>query len=302
MEHDHLFKELLATFFIEFLDLFLPEVSAYVERDRLEFLDKEVFTDVAAAERHEVDLLVKARFRGRDAFFLIHVENQASPQEQFAARMFRYFARLHEKHALPVYPIALFSYDAPLRPEPDLYEVIFPNRRVLEFSFDVIQLNRLNWRDYLRTPNPVASALMTKMRIAPEDRPSVKLECLRMLATLKLDRARATLIGTFMNSYLRLTAAENAVYNREVEAIAPPEREVVMKLTNEWIEQGEAQGERAALRRAAARQLHRLFGPPSTALTARIDTLSTPQLDQLIEDLVDFETLADAEAWLARQS
>ena len=65
MDHDRLFKELLTTFFMEFLDLFLPEVSAYVERDRLEFLDKEVFTDVAAAERHEVDLLAKARFRGR---------------------------------------------------------------------------------------------------------------------------------------------------------------------------------------------------------------------------------------------
>src|SRR5437879_3878129 len=94
----------------------------------------------------------------------------------------------------------------------------------MEFSFDVIQLNRLNWRDYLRTPNPVASALMSKMQIAPEDRPRVKLECLRMLATLRLDRARATLIGTFMDSYLRLTGSENVVYNREVLAIAPPER------------------------------------------------------------------------------
>jgi hypothetical protein len=54
--------------------------------------------------------------------------------------------------------------------------------------------NRLNWLDFVRKPNPVASALMTKMRIAPGDRPRVKLECLRMLATLKLDKARATLM------------------------------------------------------------------------------------------------------------
>ena len=56
---------------------------------------------------------------------------------------------------------------------------------------------------------------MTKMSIAPEDRPRVKLECLRMVATLKLDPARSQLIGMFMNSYLKLTAAEAIVYNQD---------------------------------------------------------------------------------------
>jgi hypothetical protein len=203
MDHDRLFKELLTTFFAEFVELFLPEVASYMERDGLEFLDKESFTDVLAAERHEVDLLVKARFRGQgEAFFLIHVENQASAQADFARRMFRYFARLHEKHGLPVFPVAVFSYSQPLRPEPDRYQVKFPGHRVLDFAFTAIQLNRLHWRDYVRNPNPVASALMTKMQVAPKDRPRVKLECLRMLATLKLDKARATLISAFMDAYL----------------------------------------------------------------------------------------------------
>ena len=37
--------------------------------------------------------------------------------------------------------------------------------------------------------------------------------CLRMLATLKLDKARAILVSTFMDAYLELTAAEAVVYN-----------------------------------------------------------------------------------------
>ena len=74
-------KALLTTFFVEFLDLFFPEVRQYLNRGSIEFLDKEVFTDIASGERHEVDLLVKAKFRGREAFFLIHVENQAVAQE-----------------------------------------------------------------------------------------------------------------------------------------------------------------------------------------------------------------------------
>ena len=176
MDHDRLFKQLLREFFAEFLELFLPEVAGYVEAGSIEFLDKEIFTDLAAGERHEVDLLVKCRFRGRaggtggEAFFLVHVETQASAGPDFAERMFVYFARLSEKYRLPVYPIALLTYDAPQRAEPDTHRVSFPDLDVLAFKFRTIQLNRLSWRDFVRQPNPVAAALMAKMKIAPEDR------------------------------------------------------------------------------------------------------------------------------------
>lgn len=73
IDRDRLFKELLTTFFVEFMDLFFPEVIAYVERGSIEFVDKEIFTDVTAGEQYEADLLVKARFREQESFFLIHV-------------------------------------------------------------------------------------------------------------------------------------------------------------------------------------------------------------------------------------
>ncbi len=76
--HDRLFKELITTFFVEFIELFFPEVRGYLEIASIEFLDKEVFTDVTAGERHEVDIIVKARFRGLETYFLILVENQAN--------------------------------------------------------------------------------------------------------------------------------------------------------------------------------------------------------------------------------
>lgn len=64
--------------------------------------------------------------------------------------------------------------------------VEFDDLKVLKFNFRSIQLNRLNWRDYLDQANPVAAALMAKMRIAVGDRPKVKAECLRLLITLRL--------------------------------------------------------------------------------------------------------------------
>lgn len=97
MDRDRLAKELLTTFFIEFLELFFTELLQYLDRDSIEFLDKEVLTDVTEGECRKLDLLVKARFQGQSLFFLIHVENQAQPQAEFARRMFTYFARLHDK-------------------------------------------------------------------------------------------------------------------------------------------------------------------------------------------------------------
>ncbi len=302
-DHDRLFKELLRTFFWEFLELFFPHMVQYVDRESIEFLDKEIFTDVMAGDRHEVDLLVKARFKGRETFFLIHVENQAHSQEAFSKRMFHYFARLDEKFNLPIYPIALLSYDAPTRPEPERYQVAFPDMVVLEFNFAAIQLNRLNWRDYLRRPNPVASALMTKMKIAVQDRPRVKLECLRMLATLHLDKARSALIGTFMNNYLKLSDEENRVYNQELQSIAPPEQEAVMNYTNEWIEEGVEkgihQGRQEGLANMALRVLARRLGPLPSDLTQRMHQLSSSQLEELGEALLEFRGINDVEEWLA---
>jgi hypothetical protein len=175
MDHDRLFKELLTTFFGEFVDLFLPDVGASMDRDfAVVPLDKEIFTDVTSGEKHEVDVLMKARFRGEDSFFLIHVENQATAQADFPKRMFRYFSRLTEKYDLPVYPVVIFSYDLPRRPEPDRFVVSFLHKTVLRFEYTVIQLNRIPWRQFVRQENPAASALMAKMKMSVKDRPKVR--------------------------------------------------------------------------------------------------------------------------------
>jgi len=293
MDHDRLFKSLLTTFFTEFLDLFLPELVRYVDRDSVEFLDKEIFTDIASSERHEVDLLAKAKFRGKSAFFLIHVENQASAQESFPERMFRYFARLHEKHRLPVYPIVLFSYDSPTKAAADQYVVRFPGKNVLDFRYRAIQLNRLNWRDFLKKPNPVASALLVKMKFAPADRPYVKLECLRMIVKLKLDKARSRLIGKFMTDYLELTAAENRVYNREMATFTREEKEEALELNNEW---GDAVGRRMVLRLLAHR-----FGKVPATLKRQVNRLTENALVDLGEALLDFKKIGEAENWIAKR-
>jgi len=306
IDHDRLFKELISTFFLEFIELFLPEARAYIEAGSLEFLDKEVFTDVTSGDRHEVDLVAKLRFKGEETFFLVHVESQAQPQANFGKRMFTYFARLAEKHDLPVYPIALFTYDAPLTEQPDSYEIIFPDRQVLKFQFRVIQLNRFNWQDFARRENAAASALMAKMRIAPDERARVKLECIRLLSTLKLNNAKMHVIMGFVDTYLRLDTEEQITYQAELDKLAPVEKEKLMEVTMSWREQalqeglqrGLQQGKQEGMLSVITHLIERRFGPLDAAMRERIAVLTPDQLESLGDALLDFSGVEDLAAWL----
>jgi hypothetical protein len=295
--HDQLFKLLLTNFFTEFVELLLPEVMKYLDTETIEFQPMELFTDLTSGESHKVDVLVKARFRGTDTCFLIHVENQASSEAAFNRRMFRYFGRLHDRFDLPIYPVALLSYDSPLRPEPSRYDVEFPDLHVVDFRFRVLQLNRMSWRRYGNSGNPVAAALMTKMRIAPGERRRVKLECVRLLATLSLNPAKTRLISTFIYKYLKLNDSESVAFQRDLNRLEPDVRERAMYLTNDWIEEGR----HSEAQRFVIRLLERRFEALPQSISARLPKLTTDQLENLGASLVGETSLDAINEWLNSQ-
>lgn len=301
IDHDRLFKELLSTFLIEFIQLFLPEMMAYLEPESVTFLDKEVFTDVTAGEKYETDLLAQVQFQGEPSFFLVHIENQASPQTAFGKRMFRYFARLYEKYDYPIYPIVVFSYNQPIAPAPDEFEIKFPDFSVLRFSYRVIQLNQLNWRNFLTQQNPVAAALMAKMNIAPADRPKVKAECLRLLVTLDLDPARIQLISGFIDTYLRLNPDEKLEFDATLNQADPKVRGEVMEIVTSWQlegrEEGREEGRQSQIELITFLLTNQLGELP--ALVAhQIQGLTLFQLKQLGKQSLTVETTELLSSWL----
>jgi Domain of unknown function (DUF4351) len=307
IDHDQLFKQLLTTFFLEFLELFTPEFFAAIDPQSLEILPLEYFTDIEAGERKAMDVIVRINLLGRPnapassrVSVVVNCEHQSSTQANFHRRMFFYFAQLHRKYLQPVYPIALFSFDEPYRPERDSYQVLVPGLQVMDFNFLTIQLNRLDWREFLSQPNPVAAALMAKMEIEPADRPRVKVECLRMIANLKLDKARTFLISGFIDNYLRLNPIEEQQFQVEVDRIKlPQERENVMELTTSWMEKGIVQGRESGERSLTIKLLTRKLGNLSPELLARVNGLSIDRVEALAEDLLDFTSVGDLEWWLA---
>jgi predicted transposase/invertase (TIGR01784 family) len=306
IDHDQLFKELLSTFFIEFLELFFPQVATAIDPDSVSFLPQEYFADLTVGETKIIDLLAQVKLAGQDVGFLIYLEAQATSRTEFSRRMFFYFSRLHQKYLQAIYPIVIFSFDEPYREEPQQYCVKFDDFKVMEFNFQAVQLNRLNWRDFLNHQNPVAAALMAKMRIDEADRPQFKVECLRLLATLRLDPARTKLISGFVDTYLRLNVREEKVFQEAVGTLEETEQKGIMQIVTSWMEQGIAEGRTEGIsvgrteeaRSLILRQLSRRAGILPSEVRSQVQSLPLPQLESLGEALLDFTSVEDLEKWL----
>lgn len=300
MDHDQLFKEVLRVCLVDFLELFLPEVVRYLDVNSLELIEQESFGEITGRRKRAVDLLVKARFRGQGVYFLIHIEVQSDRRGWSAKRMFYYFAVQTYKHDLPVYPIALITWDSPRAAEPGQYAVEFPDRRVLEFNFPVIQLNRLKWRDFLRQDNVAASALMAKMGVEPQERPKVRAACLGMLVRLRLPEKQRDPLLRFIDAYLPLTPAQEQEFAEELEHFQPKEKEVAMEYVTSWERKGKLEGKLEV----AIELLTQRLGPLSDATAKRLRRLTLERVETLLSLLLDFKrppafnSKAELERWL----
>jgi hypothetical protein len=303
MRPDRLYKELIRSSFVEFVRFAAPALYEQMDGDVLEFQDKELFTDIAVGETSVADIVVKAKVKDEESFFLVHVENQSTPQPEFSERMYRYFAKLYGKYHLPVYPIAVLSWERPKSKAPDMFRVALADLTVLEFRYRVIQLNRMDWRGYLRSDNPVASALMTRMNVARKDRPRVKLEALKNIGLLGLNPAAAQVASWFVDNTLPLDAGEQQEFDEHLDLEGMREKEAVMEMTTSWkregLEEGREEG-RGALAEAVLIFLQRQVGTLDAGREGRVRSLPLPALEQLSRALLEFHNLGHLDAWLAK--
>lgn len=301
VDHDRLFKELITTFFAEFMELFFPDAHRCLDYACLEFMPQEVFTDVTAGEKNIVDILVKTRLQGEEGHILIHVEPQAYREQEFNRRMFKYFARLHEKHGEKVLPIAVFAHDSK-KVEPDTYQVTFPFFLVLQFNFLQVHLKRLSWKNYLRHSNPVAAALLSKMDYSQEEKVRVKVEFLKMLVRLKLDPARMQLLAGFFDSYLVLTREEEDQVQAQLARELPLEEVAQMtEILTSWHKRGMEEGRMEETRVAILEYVESRFGVHPEGLEMALETASDlEQLKRLRREIFKAASLEDCLALIAK--
>jgi flagellar biosynthesis/type III secretory pathway protein FliH len=80
------------------------------------------------------------------------------------------------------------------------------------------------------------------MGYQPEEKVRVKVEFMRMLARMRLDPARMTLLTGFFETYLKLDEKEQKQLQIELEKLDQKEMSAVMQLTTSWHEKGRAEG------------------------------------------------------------
>ena len=148
--------------------------------------------------------------RGGERFILVHFEFEASRKDQnFPQRMFEYFCQLFLRHRLPVVPIAVFSDDAEWTESvPDFFELTLSPRSRVRFDFHLIKLSQLDYRPFLKSANPLAFALMAKMKYTRRQRVRLKADFLRLILRSGVDAARESLLVEFVETYMPLRTAD----------------------------------------------------------------------------------------------
>lgn len=289
VSHDRLFKELLTTFFREFMEAFFPQAGRMLDYSYLEFLTQEVLTDVTAGERKYIDILVKTRLLGEEGFVLVHVEPQARKEQDFPRRMFRYYARLFLKYDLRILPVVVLSHRT-RKAEPQRFEIAFPFHKVLDFSFLQLHLKRQNWRDYLKMDNPAVAALLACMDYREDEKKQLKLEFFKMLLRMRLGPARMQLIIGFFESYVQLTPQEEEEVQQRLAQELPPEevREMTEILTSYHLK-----GREEALQKSLLKLSKRKFGAISPETEKKIlETKDLALLERALENIFDLASEA----------
>ena len=311
MNHDALFKMLLKRPAIlrAFFEAFLPDISRFVDFHSLEFIDKERYT--IEGKKRTGDLLLKTRFKHEPAGFLIHLEHQAQLDLNLGRRMLEYFVLDWRECDLPVYPIAVLSHKdaSPFRPSP--LAVDFPNKRVLVFDFDVIDLARLDAWAYVHLPNPAALALASRMRFRRHDRVRLMRDFFFSLAATDLQQKEQELVIGFFSAYLPPTEQEVLQLELEMSKVSSGmTREKAMRLTNPFVElgkikgrlEGRLEGRHQGETEIVLRQLKRRLGSLSPAEETAVRKLTIPNIEALGEALLEFASRSDLTGWLRRNA
>jgi len=338
MNHDAMFKSLLKTGRIlrDFFEVFLPKVYAFVDFDHIEFVDKERFT--IEGKRRTGDLLIKTRFRGEEAAFLIHLEHEAQARPNLARRMLEYFLLDWRDFNLPVYPIIVLSHPTRNPQVRSPLRLQIRDEEILSFRFAVIDLGGFDAREYADKRNAAALALSSRMRVTAAERVALAVDFIRNAARAGWAESELDVTSRFFFAYQEFRGEEGLKLERELSTIEDMKiskeilarnplvqfgmkkglreglnkglreglnkglREGLNKGLHKGLHKGLREGVREGRRQEGAelvlRQLTRRVGKIPPARQKAIRGLDLALIENLAEALLDFQCEADLARWL----
>ncbi len=291
IDHDQVFKQLIETFFREFMELFCPVEAEQIDFQQVEFLRDEFFTDSKRGQRKRLDLLAKVRLKvGGEKVVLVHFEFESTHNDtDFPERNFGYFCQIFLRYQTNVVSVAVFSDDAVWKePVPNYFEMRMSPQSGVRFDFHLIKLKQLNYKDFLNSNNPLAYALMAKMSYDHRQRVRLKADFLRLMLGAEPNAARRSVLFEFIETYMVLKPNEQAAFDEIVQV--DESYEEVEKMVTVYERTGIERGKRLAL----IRILTKRFGSLSEQIVAAIERIeSEAELDALLDAALDAKSLAE---------
>lgn len=310
IDHDGLFKEVIKHNYWDFLKLFYPQLLAQIDTNEpIALVPNELRTRIPSFKQQgdklftDITGLVLLKDGER---IIINIEPQSSYDSDFPNRIRQYNQLLNIDYQLRVASIAILSYEDRLKqPLPNRHRVSVAGVTEIVFEFAVIQLVRLQWRDYVDIANPVIAAFMAKMGsvdlagnaipITEEERPLAKAQCYDNLLKCNLEGTyNKEIIVSFIESYLKLNNRQELIFQQQLEnkGIKPG----VEMIKSQFRLEGEAKASREFVNiilRAKSITVN-------AELERQLSDLKVKQLKQLGEAAVNFKSQKDLENWLTQ--
>jgi hypothetical protein len=295
-DHDQRLKVLLKEFFAEFFLCFFPAWAARFEFRDIDWLDKELFLAPPQGEKRQLDLVAKLRLRpgappprpdAADLVALVHVEVETRPSAAaLRPRMFEYYVQVRRDTQLPVLPIGLFLRVGLDGIGWDAYEEYFWEHRIVRFDYAYIGLPALDGEPYATGENLLGVALSALMRVPPERRAELYAEGLKRITRSGENDWRRFLLSECLEAYTELDEAQK----ERLQALLTTEqyREVkpIMITTYE-------RGKIAGRREITLQQLEAKFGPLSSVVRERVESLPPEDLQKLALELMKAQSLKE---------
>lgn len=172
-DNDPLLKELVRTFFADFLSLVTPQIRAA----SWSFLDKELLSDWPERRRREPDLLAHV-IEELGSPLLVHVEIESCHRGTMPERLWRYHHLLKGRFAEAVVTILVNLRGGP----PGLSQKTVEERASFQlrtFEYTVLGLSGSSPLELLNRPEPLAWALAALTRHRRLRRCALKIQCLK---------------------------------------------------------------------------------------------------------------------------
>jgi hypothetical protein len=285
MRTDQLFKDLLQTFFADFLALFLPEIAESIDPTSITFLGQEVFTDIPEGQQRIADLVAELQtLQGEPRVVLVHTEVQAERQDALGFRMWQYNALLRLRKGPPVISVVVVLYGNTAGLSLEHYAETLFGRAYPLLDYWQIGLRDLQAADYLHAEQPLAAALAALMQPGPEGVAALKATLLRTIGHAGLDPARIFLLVNTVQSFLPLDPAEEAALWEQLRAEGVFDMAMTEVPWGEltWADRMMLRGERTIL----LRQIRARFGAVPSALEERIEQADADTLAQLADQIL----------------